>query len=152
MKILPIQSYYVNSQPIKRCNKSVNFGNGFNQLLSQKALNLLKQNVIGIILCTHLNDVNKLMPQMVKRQENLYPQRIIEMFKLENEQLTGFLKDKVKESYYLHYFEGIGMAIGDGGKSIESWNKAFETLVCLVPKPDAGEYKYRVMAEMLSAK
>ncbi|MCQ2740229.1 MAG: hypothetical protein MJ237_08410 [bacterium] len=127
------------------------FGNGFNKPLSTRAIALLKQNIMDVIPCTELNEVNKFcMPNMVKRQKALYPQsKSIEMFNLKDDDLIGFLNDDMKKAYNLPYFEGIGIAIGDNIGTIENWNRAYETVICLVPKVDAEAYKYKVFANRL---
>lgn len=150
INIKPIQ--FNNTPQHTKYNNNVCFGNGFNVPLSPKAISMLKQNIFNVIPCTELNEVNKIMPYMVKRQKTLYPQsKSIALFKLTDNDLKNFVEKSGEKIYNLPYFEGIGIAIGDCGTSIEKWNNVYETIVCLVPKVNAESFKYRVFAENIAA-
>ena len=151
MNISPVQynSYFLRTQMC--CRNRLPFGNGFKEPLSQRAIDLLGQNIIVVEFCSELNEVNSYVPIMTEYKEHNYPDgKSLQMFKLTDEKLIQFLEGRVQNPYYLYSYEGIGIAIGDKDKPINDWDKSYATLVCLVPRPDADAYKYKVAAGMIA--
>ena len=151
MNISPVQYNGYFSRPQRCCSCKTSFGNGFKNPLSQRAIDLLGQNIIDVKVCSDLNEVNDYMPKMTELKENVYSDsKSIQMFKLTDDKLIKFLEGRVPKPYYLYLYEGIGVAIGDEDASIDKWNNAYAALMCLVPRPDADAYKYKVAAGMIA--
>ena len=134
MNINAIGVNYYNTQNAKGYASSTSFRGEMSDAQMKKALVMLKEKVSCVQTCSTMNDVQIMLKNLMQKFERLGQSRnAAGMVVIPKEELTEFLGDKASR-YNLKELVGICVAVGDKYGPVESWTKAYEAKVALLPK------------------
>lgn len=134
MNINAIGGNYYNTHKTKGYTSSPNFRGELSDAQIKKSLGMLKEKVSCVQPCSTMNDVKSILNTMMQKFERLgLSTKSAGLMVIPEDELAAFLGDKASR-YNLKDLVGICAAVGDKYGPVESWTKAYETIVALMPK------------------
>ena len=147
MNILPIMNarceYPTNLN--KRCNKpgiqNPSFGAELSDAQVARVLNMLKSKVTDVQVLNDITGLKNIANSLMQKYQP-FGLKSVGAIIIPDKHLSEF----VDKSLYpnLNEYKGICVAVGNKYGPVESWTKAYQAIVALIPKKEINYNQYRV--------